>query len=916
MQLGNIELTSIPFGWTERIVFLETPILVKTSVMSHTIMHIKVEENMKNLRIHLQKYLLDSFLLFAIISSISCVPRERVSAKLWLRDGWVIQSSSEIVEEGRVISTKGYNPLGWYPTTVPSTVLAALVKNGVYPDPYFGTNIQSIPGYQVWRWDTLEMPENSPFRVPWWYRTEFELPADYQGKNIWLHFHSINYKANVWLNGNLIADTTTVEGAYRLFDFNITDYALPGEKNYLALEIFPPKGMDLSITWVDWNPTPPDRAMGIWYDVFITTSGPVVIRHPHIITDLDLPSLDVAKLTISVELTNTAAGPIRGTLKGEIEDIEFSQEVALGSKETKLVTFSPTEFPQLNISKPRLWWPNLVGAQNLYDLQLAFETQGKTSDTKKVRFGIREISTVMNTFDGKVTRVFQINGKKILIRGGGYVEDLLLRPSRKRDEAAIRYAKHMNLNALRMEGVRGSDYLYDLCDEQGIMVFVGWCCCCSWERWSEWTDHTADIAEKSLKDEVLRLRNHPCVIDWLYGSDNYPPAHIEKRYIKCLKKYDGTRPYQSSATQACSKIAKCTGLWMGPWPDVYAYFPPSYWYGKLEFNTEAGPSGEQIPPIESMRKMMPENELWPISNSWNIRLHESYFPQARSALYSRYGEPTGVEDYCVKSQVFQKEATRAMFEAYARNKYLSSGIIYWMFNSAWPSLYWQLYDYYLTPNGAFYGTKKACEPLHLQYSYDDNSIYLINGYYKSFKGLKAIAKVYNLDMEEKYSNECTIDILPDRSDKVFVIRWPEDLSETYFLKLELKDAADNLIASNFYWLSTKGDENADFSELNKLPEVNLNISHSSLKRKGDTCSFWVDLENPSSSIAFAVNPKIKKSVSKDLVLPIYWEDNYFSLLPKETRRVKVEFNIEDLGKEKPVLVIEGWNVKTKEEKIE
>jgi len=863
---------------------------------------------------YMQKYILYNFLLLGITFSIFCARPKDTEEKLFLKDNWAIQSSEEVKEEGKSISTTKYNPEGWYPTSIPTTILAALVENEVYPDPYYGTNIESIPGYTSGRRE--DMPEDSPFIVPWWYRTEFKLPGNYKEKNIWLHFHSINYKANVWLNGNLIADTSTVEGAYRLFDFDITDYALPGENNSLALEIFPPEGMDLTITWVDWNPTPPDRAMGIWYDVFINSTGPVAIENPHIITDLDLPSLDVANLTISAELINAEENQVTGILSGEIENIEFSQEVTLAPKETKLITFSPDKFSQLEISNPRLWWPNLVGPQNLYDLKLTFEIEGEISDFKKERFGIREISSFMNTFNGKRTRVFQINGRNIVIRGGGYVEDMMIRPSKKRDETDIRYAKHMNLNALRLEAPRGSDYLFDLCDEQGIMLIVGWCCCCSWERWRNWTPHIADIAEESWKDQIIRLRNHPAVFNWLYGSDGYPPANIEKRYISVLDKYDGARPYQSSATQEASDIAGYTGLWMGPFPTVYSYRPPAYWYGKLEFNTEAGPNGEQISPIESLRKMMSEEDLWPISDSWNIRLHKRFYPDAREGLFSRYGEPAGVEEYCVKSQVFQKEAVRAMFEAFARNKYRSSGIIYWMYNSAWPSLYWQLYDYYLTPNGAFYGAKKACEPLHIQYSYDDNSIYVINGYYQDFKNLKAVAKIYNFDMEEKYSNEIPINVSSDESKKAIDIKLPEDLSNVYFLKLELKDASDNVISSNFYWLSTKGDENADFTDLNKLPEVNLNVSVSPLQKEGDTYNLAVDIENPSSSLAFAINPKIKKSSSKDLVLPVFWEDNYFSLLPKEKRTVKVEFNAENLNGEKPVLNVEGWNINTIEREIE
>ncbi len=802
---------------------------------------------------------------------------------------------------------------GGYPTSVPSTVLAALIATGQYPDPYYGTNFESLPGY--YKGFDSGMPDNSLFSVPWWYRTEFKIPAEFQGKNLWLNFQSINYKANIWLNGKLIADTTEIEGAYRLFDLDITDYAEAGTDNCLALEIFPPKGMDLTITWVDWNPTPPDRAMGIWYDVFIKSTGSVAIKNPHVITDLDLPSTDAASLTISAELLNPGEMEVSGILEGKIkdkgsaEDIEFSQEINLKPGENKLVTFHPADYPQLKISNPRLWWPHTVGSPELYDLELEFQTGGIISDVRNVRFGIREITSYMNKFDGKLTRVFQVNGKNIVIRGGGYVQDLFLRQDNKRYETDIKYAKYMGLNALRMEAPRGSDYLFNLCDEQGIMLIVGWCCCSSWERWDHWTPHIADVAEKSWKDQIVHLRNHPAVFDWLLGSDNPPTAEYEKRYIDVLNTYDNTRPYQSSATADSSAILGYTGLYMGPWPEVYAYLPPAYWYTKLEFNTEAAPAGEQIPPMETLRKMMPEEDLWPISKSWDLRLHDAFYPAARKALFSRYGEPAGVEEYSMKSQVLQMEAVRAMFEAYAGNKYRSSGIIYWMYNSAWPSLYWQLYDYYYAPNGAFYGTKKACEPLHIQYSYGDSSIYIVNSLYQDFDGLKATAHLYDFNMQEIFSNEVTVNVSSDESKKVMDISWPADSVNIYFLKLNLEDASGKPVSSNFYWLSAKGDNRADFTGLKNLPEVELNISTSPLKKTGEKYNLELTVENPSSSLAFFVNPKILKSPSKDMVLPVFWEDNYFSLLPGEKRTLSVEFDAADLGSDKPTLKVEGMEYK-------
>jgi exo-1,4-beta-D-glucosaminidase len=853
-------------------------------------------------------------LVFAAgIISTSVSGQSKLPDKIIMRDNWALQSSDSIRGNGEVISSPEWKAEKWYSATMPSTVLAALVQNKVYPDPYYGINIQSLPGYFAQR--KSEMPANSPYRASWWYRTVFSLPSSYKGLNTWLKLHSINYKANIWLNGLLIADTTSIEGAYRLYDLNISQASKPGEKNCLAIEIFPPRPNDLTITWVDWNPTPPDRGMGIWYDMYIHPSGDVSIENPRVITKLNLPLTDKANITISAEIRNNTAEKVTGTITGKIENVTFSEQVILAPNETMLYTADPQKYKQLEISNPRLWWPYTMGSPNLYDLNLKFEIKEKLSDNKKVRFGVREITSRMNSFDGKLTRVFQVNGKDIVIRGGGYVEDMMLRPSNKRIDIDLMYAKHMGLNALRMEAPRGPDYIFDKCDEEGILVMVGWCCCSTWENWNKWTPHITSIAEESWKDQIVRLRNHPSVFDWLYGSDNFPPANVEKIYIQVLNEKDGTRPYQSSATKDSSAIAGRTGLWMGPYPKVYAYDPPSYWYSKLEFNTEAGPSGEQIAPLESMKKMMSAEDLWPIGQSWDIRLHKAFYPYAREALKSRYGEPAGLEEYIMKSQVLQYEATRAMFEAFAGNKYRSSGIIYWMYNSAWPKLYWQFYDYFFTPNGSFYGTKKACEILHVQYSYDDGSVRIVNGFFKDFSKLKVSTKVYSYNMELKYSKEIVTDVKSDESRKLILEGWPKELTGVYFLKLILSDETGKEISSNFYWLSEKGDEKADFTSLNNLPKVQLNYSVSQIKPENDKSSVILEVENPTGNLAFSVNPEIIMKNSKGLVCPVFWDDNYFSLLPGEKRKVKVEFFTSDLNGEIPVLKIEGWNILSTEKEL-
>jgi exo-1,4-beta-D-glucosaminidase len=825
-----------------------------------------------------------------------------------LRDHWSIQSSANLTDDGRVISRPGYVAKDWYPTSVPATVLAALVANKVCPDPYYGNNYMELPG--VRRWD---IPEGNPFESAWWYRTEFDLSSGYAGRHVWLKFHGVNYGANLWVNGQKVADSTQMEGAYRLYSFDISQYVKTGQKNCLALEILPPKTFDLTISWVDWNPTPPDRGMGIWYDVTLSASGPVAIDHPFVKTKLNLPSTDQAKLSVIAEVKNAGSAPVQGLLKGTIGNTAFSKEVALDANETREVTFLPEEFPQLVFKNPRLWWPHTVGPQNLYDLNLTFEIGGQVSDTRKTRFGIREISSWMNEFDTLRTKVFQVNGKNIVIRGGGYVEDLMLRPSNERVDADLRYLKFMNLNALRMEAPRGSDYLFERCDEEGILIMVGWCCGLAFESWKDWTPHTADIAEKSWHDQITHLRAHPSVFTWLYGSDNFPPEDIERRYINVLKQCDGTRPYSSSATQAPSTIDGYTGLWMGPWPQVYGYLPPSYWYTKLEFNTECGPNGEQLPPIETIKKVMPEKDLWPISPVWDLRLRKHFYPFSRQAIDSRYGKPVSLEEYCTKSQILQLEAVRAMFEAFAGNKYKSSGVIYWMFNSAWPKFYWQLYDYFFMPNGAFYGAKKACEPLHVQYNYKENAVQLVNCLYRDFTGLRVTARVFDLDAKEIFSKEVTTDMKADESKILFKLDLPKKPTDVYFVKLSLNDRAGKEVSSNFYWLSASGDENADFTGLAKLPRVDVTARLSPLSKEDDKLRLAVEFTNPSSSLAFAVNPKLLSVSTREPILPVFWQDNYFSLLPGEQRTIEMRVDASLATEGKLLFKLDGWNLREVQE---
>jgi exo-1,4-beta-D-glucosaminidase len=844
-----------------------------------------------------------------------------------LAEGWHLQSSARVHLPGSAISQDSFRPSGWYNTDVPSTVLAALVKNNVYRDPYFGMNLRNIPGstYPIGKnFSNLPMPDDSPFHAPWWYRTSFHLPAGFERKQVWLHFGGINYRATIWLNGHQIAGPDQVVGMWRTYDFNVTAAARPGKMNSLAVEVSAPQANDLGITWVDWNPAPPDKDMGLWRGVSVTVTGPVALRDPQVVTNFDLPKLDVAHLTVRAELQNGTDHAVRGVLKGSVGDVEFQQEVELKPSETRDVAFLPGHFAQLNFHHPRLWWPWQMGAQDFYRLKMQFETGGKVSDSHEAQFGIREITSKLNEHG---YQEFMVNDKPILILGAGWAPDMMLRLDPKKTEEEIQYVKDMHLNTIRLEGKIIDNHFFDLCDRYGILVLAGWCCCDHWEKWKSWEAEDYTVAEDSLRDQIRRIRNHPCMLDWLYGSDNPPPPRVEQMYLKVLAECHWPNPHQSSATAKVTTVTGPSGLKMnGP----YDWVPPNYWLldtkngGAFGFATEISP-GPAVPPVSSLKMMIPEKDLWPINSVWDFHAGGGEFKTMETfnkALDARYSQATGVEDYAEKSQLMTYEGERAMFEGFRRNKFVSTGVIQWMLNTAWPGLIWHLYDYYLRPAGGYFGTKKACEPLHVQYSYDDRSVVVVNSLLQPSKKVNVSAAVYDINLKKEFSKEETTNVAPNSSTRVFDVPKLDGLSTTYFLRLTLKDSAGKVASTNFYWLSTRPDVldwqkstwyytpvsgYADFKALKSLPQVRLDV-RATRQEVGPRQVIRVTVRNPSSHLAFFIHLRVNRGENGPEILPVIWQDNYFELMPGEEREITASYFKEELEGTIPYAAVDGWNI--------
>jgi exo-1,4-beta-D-glucosaminidase len=833
---------------------------------------------------------------------------QTASSRLPLSAGWTLQDSAQVAAKGDALSKPGASVAGWHQVTVPNTVVGALVANGTYKDPFFGMNLRSLPGATnpiAKNYSHLPMMEDSPFRRSWWYRTEFDLPAGLAGRSLRLHFDGINYRANVWLNGEPLAAAKDVVGAFRRHELDITKLAKPGARNALAVEVFAPEPKELAFNWVDWNPMAPDKNMGLWAPVYVTHTGPLALRFPTVVSRLEQPSLASAQLTVMAEVWNQTEQPVKGTLRGTIEQARFEQALELGPRQRITVRFSPEQVRELTFRQPRVWWPYRLGTQEMYTLALELEAAGALSDRQEIRFGIQEMASEL-TPEGH--RLFKVNGRPVLIRGGGWASDLFLRNDPAYLEAQMKYVRDMGLNTIRLEGKPESDEFYDLADRYGILIMTGWACCDHWEEWQNWDGEDHWVATESQRDQTLRVRHRPSVLAWFNGSDFPPPPPVERSYLTVLREIEWPKAVVSNAREAWSAAGKSGVKMAGP----YDYVPPAYWLqdagkagGAFGFSTEAT-GGAGVPPVESLREMLPEKSLWPIDDVWKFHAGGQEFADIDlfvQAIDARYGKAAGVDDFARKAQALAYEGHRAMFEAFARNKYRSTGVIQWMLNNAWPSIIWHLYDWYLRPGGAYFGTKTACRPLHVQYSYDDRSVVVVDDRHREAPGHKVTATVLDSGLKTRFVKDAVVDVPADGVARAFVLPELADLTPTYFLKLTLQDSAGAEVDENFYWLSTKPDamnwekndwfhvpvtSHADLTALAALPAPRMTVAaRAQTPQPADGRAAVVRVANTGKTLAFQVRLKVNAGAKE--LLPVLWEDNYFTLLPGEARDVKVSY---------------------------
>lgn len=845
---------------------------------------------------------------------------------------WLMRKASDVSTSPEKLSLPGQKTDGWLPAIVPGTVLNSLVHDKVLPEPYYGLNN---------RIDKNAIPDIAHVGrdyYTYWFRTEFDLPAGYKGKTVWLQLDGINYRAEVWFNGNMVGG---MAGMFRGATIDVSEFAHVGGRNALAIKVLPVDmpGTNKAKTWgatgewrnggdgniglnttmlmsVGWdfsfNDGIRDRNTGIWRGISLYATNPVRLANAFVKSKLN-STYDRADETVSVEVTNPLSQSARCTVEGTITGtgITFSKKVDLMRGETRVVEFTPADFPQLAISNPRLWWPIHKGPQNLYELRLvAKANDGSVSDSLKTRFGIREITSDQNTPDH--SRQFYVNGKKFFVRGTNWVPEAMLRNDDSRTWAELRYNQLSGINFIRLwgGGIAESDYFYQLCDEMGFMVWQEF-----WMTGDTKHPQDGDLYLANVEATVKRIRNHPSIAYYVSSNESTEMPGAKE----LIMKLDGTRGYQMAS--------EVDGVHDG---SPYKQVNPMRHYENTAsdrgsridgFNPEYG--APTLPIVESLHEIMDEKDLWPINKEvWDY--HDGGGFHLMSTLYKeltdQYGKSKSIDEFAQKAQFVGAMNSKSIWESWNENKLgygdrYTSGLLFWYQNSPVAQVSARMYDHSLEPTASLYYTRNSLEPLHPQFDYLKNTVSVVNDYYQAFRGYTVIAEVYDINSKRVWQKSAKVDLPEDGvANDVIKIDFPSGISQVHFIKLRLLDERGKQVGDNFYWRSRdayKGKNTvtgpcaSGFEDLAKLPTVRLNTKVKETTREGRRC-LDIEVKNGGKAIAFFAQMMVQDKDGKS-VKPCYFTDNFLCLLPGESKTVQV-----DMDKAQATIadhiVVKGWNI--------
>ena len=801
--------------------------------------------------------------------------------------------------------------------------------------------------------------EPNPWKKPYWYRTTFSVPASEKGRHFQLIFKGINYRAEVWLNGARLADSAQMVGMFEEFDLDATATIHAGEENALAVKIFPldypglpsqpqlealddffdnggPTGdigknvtMLSSIGW-DWIPEVHDRNMGIWQPVYLRSTGAVTVSRPHIVTDLpNLPDTGLAKVSLDCQLNNGTGQARHGTVQVSVtpenftgDSFSFTKAVNLDATGSTLIKFTSADVPALLIHHPHLWWPNGYGEPNLYRLRLRFTDADGISDDTTIVFGIRTVSSVAVDIGGFARRDFYVNGHRVHLNGGAWVPDMMLNRDRQRYDYELRLCRNANVNLVRIwgGGLGETDDFYEFADRYGLLVWQDF-----WitgdtnggfKGSADWPLQSSVFVDNVIST-IYRIRNHPSLLVWTGGNEGHARKELYDAMRDNVAALDGTRPF----IPCSSGFSHAPKDWKGSWPDdkpagVYSGGPYSWqddaqYYRLVDakkdwvFKDETGIPSQ--PPYNTLSRiipnLVPDNNLpYPLNNTWGYHdacTGNGHYDTYYKAMLDRYGAPTSMRDFSDKMQLLNAGGYRGIFEAAGHKLNETGGVMLWKLNAAFPSVMWQVYDWYLEPNSGYYFMKRACEAVHIQLNLDDSAVALVNRTYQKRTGLRYEAEVVGMTGRSLFRQEGQAAL--DTTDVKEVLSLRDILSRTEgisFVLLNLKDQAGKTISQNVYWMSP----GHNFADLRAMPTAKVGVTVLAKQNQGAYTQWTLRFSNTSASLAFFLNPQLIREGEE--VLPSYWSDNYFSIPATGAVTVKVSC---PAGRT-PELRLEGWNI--------
>ncbi len=849
----------------------------------------------------------------------------RVPTSCQLDSGWVCANIKNVNVPGDDLSKPTFGLTGWLPATVPGTVLTTLLNDSLIPDPFYGMNNKKIP----------DIYDTGRDYYTYWFVKDFHQNAPLDNEQVWLKFRGVNYGCDVYLNGHKL-NAKTHYGMFLRQTYNITGFISKDGNNRLAALVYPPDpvgnpnggqggdgtigrnvGSQYTAGW-DWIQPIHDRNTGLWDKVTIETTNTIELEYPHVITvvpgkrfpgGLQAPAI----IEASADIMNPTDHEVDGTLEFVIGGNTVSKGVTLQPDTTTKV-----RLPDYTLKNPKLWWPNGYDEQPLYKTAFRFKgSDGQLMDEKEVTTGIRQIETRWNKHTK--SRQVLVNGQRIFIKGGDWiVSDAMLRFTPQRYDAEVRFHRDMNLNLIRIWGgsITERPEFYAACDKYGILVFQDfWMsgdCNGKWldpqKKEDQWTrrkypdNHGLFLA--SVADQIRMLRNHPSLAFYCGGNEIPPPEDIlTAMQDSLLPALDSTR-YFFNYSNVDSMSYNSLG---GNGDGAYHIQPVEhFWeYHSFPFNSEIGSVG--MGDYRSLERFIPPRDLVMPDSNWmgldSVWRYHKYLGYGKHITV--YGKPADLKDFAEKAQLVNYNQYRALMEGTISHMWdWYTGVIIWKTQNPWTALRGQMYDYYLDPNGGLYGLHHADEPLHVMFDPVDSMVIVANHTFRPVHDIMVQARAYDISGKDSTVLQWLVELSPGSVQKINPIgKALEKLFSARggFLSLRLIANSDSLVSDNLCWLP---DSTGNYSGLEQMAKAQVAVS---ARRVGDG-KVAVTISDPAGGpLAFFNRVSLVDSLTRKRILPVFYSDNYVSVLPGEEKTVYIDYTNE-VNASDAVISISGWNV--------